>query len=281
MPRYTARTSIVALVVLGGLATLLLDASAQQSKSVPDLSSTLAGWVAIDQDYQPVEGFVGPVVNDPAYPYYNNGYARRAGKQPTYRIADLTNPNVKPWAKEVMKRENDRVLAGAMAYTPRSSCMPSGVPSFVVYPVAEPLYFLQTPRQVTIIFSGNAEVRRVYLDVRHSANPKPSWYGESVGRYDGDTLVIDTIGISTKASVDLYRTPHTEKLHVVERWRLVDDMKLQVVFEVDDPDTFYQPWKASYSYRKIERPVTYEEVCAENNQQLFNYHIPVAGKADF
>ena len=119
-----------------------------------------------------------------------------------------------------MKRENDKVLAGGIAYTPRSSCMPGGVPNFMIYPVAEPLYFLQRPKQVTMIFAGNAEVRRVYLDVPHSANPKPSWYGESVGHYEGDTLVIDTIGLSSKTYVDNYRTPHTEKLHVVESWKL-------------------------------------------------------------
>jgi hypothetical protein len=211
----------------------------------------------------------------------SNQAARARGIQPTFRVADLTHPNIKPWAKEIMKRENDKVLAGGIAYTPRSSCMPAGVPLFNMFPVAEPLYFVQTPKQVAIIFAGDAQVRRVYLDVAHSQDPKPSWYGESVGRYDGDTLVVDTIGQTAKTYVDNYRTPHTEKLHVVERWKLADDKTLDVQVTVDDPDTFYQPWKATHRYRRIERPATYEEACAENNQQVFDYKIPVADKPDF
>ena len=140
---------------------------------------------------------------------------------------------------------------------------------------------VQTPKQVNMIFAGDAQVRRVYLGVPHSKNPKPSWYGESVGHYEGDTLVIDTIGQNAKTYVDNYRTPHTEKLHVVERWKLADDKTLEVMLTVDDPDTFNAPWQATHRYRRIVRPTTYEEVCAENNQQMFDYRIPVANKPDF
>jgi hypothetical protein len=82
-----------------------------------------------------------------------------------------------------------------------------------------PGFLAQTPKEVWIIVPSNQQVSRVYMDVPHSANPKPCWCGESVGHYEGDTLVIDTIGLYDKTVVDVYRTPHTEKLHVVERWR--------------------------------------------------------------
>jgi hypothetical protein len=188
-----------------------------------------------------------------------------------------TNPNLKPWAKEVMKRENDKVLAGGIGFTARSSCMPAGVPAFMMFAGVEPMYFLQTPKEVTMIFSGDAQVRHVYLDVPHSANPKPSWYGESVGHYEGNMLVIDTIGMNDKTYVDNFRTPHTQKLHVVERWKLVDDNTIDVNFTVDD-DTFDKPWTANYGFRRVTRPMNYEEVCAENNLQ-FAYHVPVAPRA--
>ena len=98
-----------------------------------------------------------------------------------------------------------------------------------------------------MIFEGDAQVRRVYMDVPHSADPKPSWYGESVGHYErGDTLVIDTIGLNNKTFLDNYRTPHTEKLHVVERWKLLDNQSLELLFTVDDPDTFVKPWTAAF-----------------------------------
>jgi hypothetical protein len=126
-------------------------------------------------------------------------------------------------------------------------------------------------------------VRRVYLDVPHSKNPKPSWYGESIGHYEGDTLVIDTIGFNDMTFIDYFRTPHTEKLHVVERWRMVEDGKvLEAQFTVDDPDAFYQPWSGMRRFRRVEAPYV-EEVCAENNDNNLgiDYHIPKAAKPDF
>src|SRR5262245_42927744 len=262
------------------LAGTSAESMAQGAASVPDFSANMAGWLNIEPDFAPLPGAPAPTRSDAAHPYVSNQAARRLGIQPTYRIADLSNPNIKPWAREIMKRENDKVLAGAMAYTPRSSCRPAGVPSFLLFPVAEPIYFIQTPRQVIMIFVGDAQVRRIYLDTAHSAKPKPSWYGESVGRYEGDTLVVDTIALNDKTYVDHYRTPHTEKLHVVERWKLLDDNTLEVKLTVDDPDTFHQPWQAVHRYRRIQRRDA-EEVCAENNQNLFEYRIPVADKPDF
>jgi hypothetical protein len=78
---------------------------------------------------------------------------------------------------------------------------------------------VQTPKEVWLIFTMDHQVRWVYMDVPHSENLKPSWYGESVGHYEGDALVIDTIGQNDKSFVDNFRTPHTKKVHVVERWK--------------------------------------------------------------
>ncbi len=248
---------------------------------MPDFSSNDAAWVLANLDYIAVPGGPSPTRNDPAHPYVTNNVFRATGAQPSFRVADLANPNIKPWAKEIMKRENDKVLAGGIPYGARQSCMPAGVPAFMAFAVVEPIHFMQTPKQVTMIFSGDAQVRRVYLDVPHSANPRPSWYGESVGHYEGDTLVVDTIGMNDKTYLDNFRTPHTEKLHVVERYRLVDEGKtLQVTFRVEDPDTFYEPWSAINNFKRVQMPM-HEEACAENNQHLFDYHMPVASKADF
>jgi hypothetical protein len=223
-----------------------------------------------------VPGQVPPVANDPAHPYVPNA----TGAQPSYRIADLANPNLKPWVKEAMKKDNDEVLAGKIAFTASSSCMPAGVPGFMGYGGATPLYFVQTPKEVWLMFTMDHQVRRVYMDVPHSENLKPSWYGESVGRYEEDTLVIDTIGQNDKSFVDNFRTPHTERLHVVERWKKINDGKaLEVTFSVEDPDAFYQPWSGRKIYRRVEAPMA-ENVCAENNLQ-FDYHMPVANRPDF
>ena len=254
--------------------------AAEERGAAPDFSSNNAAWVFGNNDYVAIPGEPSPTRNDPAHPYVTNDVFRATGKQPTYRVADLGNPNIKPWAKEIMKRENDKALSGGSPFSARASCMPAGVPAFMMA-VVEPIHFVQSPKMVTMIFSGDAQVRHVYLDVPHSANVKPSWYGESVGRYEGDTLVVDTIGLNDKTFVDNYRTPHSDKLHVVERYKLIDDGKtLQVTFRVEDPDTFYQPWSAIGRLRRVQMPM-HEEHCAENNQNLFDYHIPIANKPDF
>jgi hypothetical protein len=268
-------------VLVSFTAAATAPALAQQKAAPPDFSwNSQVGWVGVNgggPGFEPVPGRVPPVSSDPAHPFIPNG----TGRQPTYRIADLTNPNLKPWVKEHMKKDNEEVLTGKIAFTARSSCMPAGVPGFMAYGGLNPVYFIQTPKQVWMVYSGDQQVRRVYLDVPHSANPKPSWYGESVGHYEGDTLVIDTIGQNAKTVLDPYRTPHSEKLHVVERWKMTADGEaMDVTFAVDDPDTFNEPWSGTRRYRRVQQPLL-EEVCAENNQHLFDYHIPVADKPDF
>jgi hypothetical protein len=117
--------------------------------------------------------------------------------------------------------------------------------------------------------------------VPHSESVKPSWYGESVGHYEGDTLVIDTIGQTTKTVLDAYRTPHTDKLHTVERWRLADNGNtLAVLVTIDDPDTYNQPWQGLRRYRRAQAPLG-EQICAEGNFLLFDYGVPVAKRPDF
>ena len=96
-----------------------------------------------------------------------------------------------------------------------------------------------------------------------------------------DTLVVDTIGLNDKTFVDSYRTPHTDKLHIVERWHLIDRGNgLEVNITVDDPDTFVQPWQTYQRYERNDRPLG-EFICQENNTNLFDYHMPIAEKAHF
>src|SRR5207253_9457361 len=177
-------------------------------------------------------------------PYVPNGQGRVSD-----RVADLTNPILQPWAAERMKKPNADVLAGKVPFTADSRCWPGGVPGFDIYARVRPIYFLQTPKEITILEESDMQVRHIHLNVPHSANPKPSWYGESVGHYEGDELVVDTIGLNDKSFVDNFRTPHTERLHVVERLKLVDDGKvLEVSIQVEDPDAFYEPWSGIQRY---------------------------------
>jgi len=89
-------------------------------------------------------------------------------------------------------------------------------------PMTQPMYFVQGPKQVVMILTSFNDVRRIYLTDKHSENVKTSWYGESIGRYEGDTLVVDTIGLDDRTWVDGFGTPHTKQLHVIERWHRID-----------------------------------------------------------
>ena len=105
-------------------AALTGQVSAQQSASPPDFSSSQYGWLTFNGEFMAVPGGTRPMRNDPAHPFVPNG----TDKQPIYRIADLANPNLKPWVKERMKKDNDEVLAGKIAFTARSSCKPAACP---------------------------------------------------------------------------------------------------------------------------------------------------------
>jgi len=288
MPRYSSKSVLLALCTGASVSAFAQDLT--QPSSLPDFSSSGMGWTVgpAQADYIPVPGSPSPITADPAHPHVLN-FAINEGRQPTFRIGDLSNPNLKQWAKDIMKKDNDEVLAGKIPFSARASCTAYGTPNFNLSGGGS-IYFLQTPKEVVMIFDADAQVRHIYLNVPHSAKPKPSWYGESVGHYQGDTLVVDTVGLNDKTFIDNYRTPHTEKLHVTERWRLIEDGdKLEVAMTIDDPDTFNRPWQAISRFRRVGprdnavlAPGTLtEQVCAENNQVIIDYHIPVAGKPDF
>lgn len=285
--------NIVPLVMLAGAITW--PAAAQNNGPIPIFSpDSGTGWIAGDprgenptgQDYLPPVSGPGPVTNDPAHPHTDDAAARRDGKQPTYRVADLNNPMLMPWVKDALRKANERALSGKPYFTPKERCWPIGVPGWLLYPV-RPVYFLQTPKEVTMIWEEDHMARHVYLTDKHSPNVKPSWFGESIGHYEnGDTLVVDTIGLNDRTFVDSYRTPHTAQMHVVERYRLPPGGKtIEVSVRVEDPGAFTTAWNARQVYQRNTGGPMVEASCAENNSQWFGYGdvepIPQAAKPDF
>lgn len=258
-------------------------APSRGSEPIPELASADFGWAKIADDFQSPLAGPGPVTFEKGHPYIPNN---DRGEQVTVRIADLTNPILQPWAVERMRKANESAAAGKEAFEARASCRPGGVPGFLVMGRVNPLYFVQTPKTVVMINEGGPEVRHIYMNAPHSPHPKPSPYGESVGHYEGgDTLVIDTIGLSDETFVDNYRTPHTTQLHVVERFKLTDSGKtLQVTINVEDPGAFNMPWSARQTYRRSHEEPILETICAENNSVIFDAAvspIPQADKPDF
>jgi hypothetical protein len=226
-------------------------------------------------------------------------------------VGDYANPILKPQAAEAVKKHGEISLAGSGYPTPSNQCWPGGVP-YVFWDFLMEMF--QLPDHITMIYRHGDEVRHIRINEPHPAQVKPSWYGDSVGHYEGDTLVIDTVGVKIGpfAMVDMYGTPHSPALHVVERYRLVsyEEAKgaiernekentqaaggaafdpnyhgklLQLHFTVEDEGVFTMPWSATITYRPNIGPWT-ELICSENRNEYYagkSSAVPTADKPDF
>jgi len=283
------RLALAGCVIPGLVATAAFTSAAQPNNAVPPLASADFGWQSNVADWRdPPPGYGhGPIKPDPAHPFTSNVEAAQTGTQPTKRIGNAKDPVLKPWAAAQMQASNDDALRSEMAipFAAQARCYPGGVPGQLLYPF-EPVYFIQTPKEVWMMWQRDHMVRRIFLTDQHSEYVTPSWFGESIGHYeDGGTLVVDTIGLSTKNSyIDNFRTPHTEKLHVVERFTIEPDGKnLTAIVKVEDPDTFNAPLTMQQRWFKVDSPMK-ETICAENNKDYFNqglFPIPEAERPDF
>ena len=276
-----------------GLLTVLLattsSAQAPHDHAIPPLASANFGWQTGIADWQqpPAGHGHGPIKPHPQHPYISNAEAGRTGKQPTLRIGDDTDPVLKPWAAKVVRDSNEEVLSGRreLPFAAQARCYPGGVPGQLLFPF-EPMYFIQMPKVIYMMWQRDQHVRRIALTDKHSEDIKPSWFGESIGRYEnGDTLVVDTIGLQTENSyIDNFRTPHSEKLRVVERFTVSPDRKtLTAIVTVTDPEAFNEPLTMMQRWAKVEGPMG-ESICAENNFDFFSqnlFSVPTAEKPNF
>ena len=214
-------------------------------------------WYAYSEVLLPPPSGPGPVMQDPRHPLITNDDFRATGKQPTYPMGNPQSPILKPWAADVLRKVNAETLAGKPIITQHAQCLPGGVTQFLVQPYTRPMYIVQGRGEVLMINESFAEVRHIYLTDRHNPDPGRSWWGDSIGHYEGDTLVVDTIGFNNKTDIDRFHTPHTAQLHTVERFHLIDGGKvMQVDLHVEDPGAFTTPWNAVMRYRKYELVAT-------------------------
>jgi hypothetical protein len=175
---------------------------------------------------------------------------------------------------------------------------------------------LQEKDQITFLYNQDDQVRRIRLNSTHPEKVTPSWMGDSIGHFEGDTLVVDTIGVKLgpHTMIDRYGTPTSESFHLVERYRLIDGAEaktaaelhqkrdgaqgmggnavvdqqymgpgLEVQFTIDDPGTFTRPWSAKVTYRRLSTQWA-EQVCAENIREYYDDKdtaVPSAARPDF
>jgi hypothetical protein len=159
-------------------------------------------------------------------------------------------PLLQPWAEAKFKTMKP-------GYGPRASwdsndpvldCLPPGMPRILLMPF--PVEIVQMPSQVIMLFEYDHFVRHIYTDRReHLKNMKPTWMGDSIADWEGDTLVVDTIGFNDKSWLDQVGHPHSDALHLVERIRRVDRETLRDDIEIDDPKAYLQAWNGQQTFK--------------------------------
>jgi hypothetical protein len=267
--------------------------------SIPDFSGL---WFhPTSPGFEPPATGAGPVRNRSRRPDGKGNFNQLVG--------DYTSPILKPQAAEVVKQHGQMSLAGIGYPTPSDQCWPQPVP-FIFWTFRTQI--LQQADKVTILYSTDHQVRHIRMNEPHPALVTPSWYGDSVGHYEGDTLVIDTVGIKADrpyAMVDWFGTPYSSALHVVERYRMIDyeeakegwerdarensfvqlsidynyrGKHLQLHFTVEDDGVFTMPWSATNTYWRGASEWE-EQACAENTQWYSGKYadVPKADTPDF
>ena len=292
--------NLLLLVTLAAAAAAPLFAQPKGSASIPDLSGI---WTHSIPGFEPMTSGPTALINTQWRPNGTGNILKLAG--------DYANPILTPQAAATVKIHADRGINSIGAPNPSNQCWPSGLP-FVF--TDRPTELLQEKDKVTIIYGHDHQVRQVRLNAQHPAKVIPTWYGDSVGHYDGDALVVDTVGLKMGrySMIDWYGTPRSEALHVVERYRMLDaeaakdgferDAKqhnnapgeplpnasgkyLQLEFTIEDKNVFTTPWKATMTYRTDgDSPLDWPEfVCAENRNWYPGQEadVPRAEKPDF
>jgi hypothetical protein len=193
------RRSFPLIVAIGVLVTPAFGTASDSAKSVPDLSGI---WLHANPGFEPMRSGPTSLVNRSRRPNGTGDILKLAG--------DYTNPILKPDAAEIVRKHGELGLNYTGDPNPRNQRRPEG-PPFVFS--NGPTHLVQTADKVTIIYGYNHQVRRVRMNQSHPAHVTPSWYGDSVGHYEGGTLVVDTVGmkIGPYSMVDWYGTPHVTR----------------------------------------------------------------------
>ena len=280
--KFTARVFAAAIVAT----PLATSATGEENRgAVPDLTGY---WGRNSLAYETPASGLGPIENIQRLP--------SGARDRTTLVGDYNNPILKPEAAEIVKRFGAISISGRSYPDPQTQCWPQSPPFILRAPATQ---IIQTPSQILILYQANHQYRRIRLNQSHASPVKQSWYGDSVGYFDDDTLVVDTVGIRVGpfSMIDRFGTPYSERLHLVERFRLIEleaakaamarnerengrlenatadpnDMGkgLQIHFTVEDPNVFTAPWSATVTYLRNIDPWA-ENVCAEN---LRNYGV--------
>ena len=192
-------------------------------------------------------------------PWQTRGYLRRI--QP----ADGSQTPWLPWSQQAFEKREAAEKAGSPLFDPTAACMPSGVPRIIAAPY--PIEIIQTPARTMILEEVQHLFRVIHMDRKvHPKGLKPSFMGDSIGHWEGDTLVVDTVGLTEKTQIDEAGDLHTAALHVVERIHKIDERTLEDLFTIEDSKAFTKPWTARRIFDAKPDLRFIEYICEENNR---------------
>jgi hypothetical protein len=196
-----------------------------------------------------------------------SGIWEQSGNRYTQNIAaDLKTENVpyQPWAKSLAAERAD---GSHSKEDPPANCLPAGVPRLGAAP--PPWKIVQTPGLMVILYESHTLWRQVFLDGRElSEDFTPAWLGYSTGKWEGDTLVVETKGLNGKSWLDQLGKPATEALHVTERFRRKDAGHMDVQITIDDSKAYTKPWTVTQEVHLLTDTELMEDICNENNLDL-------------
>jgi len=198
-----------------------------------------------------------PLVTDP------NNYEAQLGRRLRPGRIHINDVPLQPWARAMVALRNARFLADE----PYTRCKPSPGPrSFGTAYGVELLNVPGSDRIFLFMTGGSHSFRVIYMDGRtHPGSPEPSYFGHSIGWWEGDTLVIDTVGFNEGAWMDRYGMPHTDRLHMLERVTRLDFNTLNYEVTIDDPGAYTARWTSGYTKQWESGTDLFEYVCQENN----------------
>jgi len=176
---------------------------------------------------------------------------------------------IQPWAEALTK---ERMTGARASEYPGANCLPSGIP--IIEPQPDfPLKIIQEPGLVVILYETYGVFRQIFLDDRTlPKDPNPTWLGYSVGRWDGDALVVETAGFNGKTWLDLAGHPSTDALHITERFQRRDFGHLDIQLTIDDAKAYTKPWTVTFWMQLLADTELLEYVCNENEKDL--KHLP-------
>jgi len=295
--------------LLGSTALLFLATTADSAAPIPDFSGS---WGRNVFNLEPMSSEPGPLAN-----------LKRVGKDaampitigdPIPLVGDYMNPILKPEAAAVVKQKGEYSASGHDFPDPSNQCAVYSPP--YLFTIQLGMQMIQLKDEIVILYTQDDQVRHIRLNERHPGKVTPTQTGHSVGHYEGNELVIDTVGIKLQpyTVADRFGTPQSEAMHVIERYRLIDAARagealtrqenvagrvggdtgvapidtaygkaLEVMLTVDDPKVFTMPWSAKVTYRLVKRTWN-ESVCAENQTDVLHQgfeHVPQAARPDF